>query len=43
WGQTQYLKCFVKSLDYDLTMFLADGTPVRAIVGMTLEEVDATT
>jgi len=42
WGQNQYLKCFVKSVSYKLTMFLADGTPVRAIVDMTLEEVDAT-
>jgi hypothetical protein len=42
WGQNQYLKCFVKSVSYKLTMFLADGTPVRAIVDMSLEEVDAT-
>jgi hypothetical protein len=42
WGQTQYLKCFVKSVSYKLTMFLADGTPVRAIVDMSLEEVDST-
>ena len=42
WGQNQYLKCFVKSVSYSLTMFLADGTPVRAIVDMSLEEVDST-
>lgn len=42
WGQTQYLKCFVKNVSYKLTMFLADGTPVRAIVDMSLEEVDST-
>ena len=42
WGQNQYLKCFVKSVSYKLTMFLADGTPVRAIVDMSLEEVDTT-
>ncbi len=42
WGQNQYLKCFVKSVSYKLTMFLADGTPVRAIVEMSLEEVDST-
>ncbi len=42
WGQNQYLKCFVKSVSYKLTMFLADGTPVRAIVEMSLEEVDTT-
>lgn len=42
WGQTQYLKCFVKSVSYKLTIFLADGTPVRAIVDMSLEEVDST-
>ncbi|WP_103668998.1 hypothetical protein [Pseudanabaena sp. BC1403] len=42
WGQNQYLKCFVKSVSYKLTMFLADGTPVRAVVDMSLEEVDTT-
>ncbi len=42
WGQTQYLKCFVKQVSYKLTMFLADGTPVRATVDMSLEEVDST-
>jgi len=42
WGQTQYLKCFVKQVSYKLTMFLANGTPVRATVDMSLEEVDST-
>lgn len=40
WGKEQYLRCFVTSVDYDLTMFLADGTPVRASVTMSLQEVD---
>ena len=40
WGQQQYLKCFVKSVSYKLTMFLSDGTPVRAIVDMSLQEID---
>lgn len=40
WGSINYLKCFVVSTDYKLTMFLADGTPVRAIVSMTLQEID---
>lgn len=43
WGSQEYLRCFVKSLRYKLTMFLADGTPVRAVVDLTLEEIDATT
>lgn len=43
WGDQQYLRCFVKSLRYKLTMFLPDGTPVRAMVDLTLEEIDETT
>ncbi|MEA5476400.1 hypothetical protein VB774_02095 [Pseudanabaena galeata UHCC 0370] len=39
WGE-QYLKCVVTSISYDLTMFLADGTPVRAKVSIDLQEVD---
>jgi Contractile injection system tube protein len=40
WGSQQYLKCFVKSLSYRLTMFLPDGTPVRVIADLSLEEID---
>lgn len=40
WGDQQYIRCFVKSLNYSLTMFLPDGTPVRAKISITLEEVD---
>jgi hypothetical protein len=40
WGTQQYLKCFVKSLSYKLTMFLPDGTPVRAVADLTLQEID---
>lgn len=40
WGAQQYLRCFVKSLNYSLTMFLPDGTPVRAKVSLNLEEID---
>jgi len=43
WGSQEYLRCFVKSLRYKLTMFLVDGTPVRATVDLTLEEIDETT
>ena len=39
WGE-QYLKCVVTSISYELTMFLADGTPVRAKVSIDLQEVD---
>lgn len=40
WGDQKYLKCFVKSLKYKLTQFRANGTPVRAFIDLTLEEVD---
>ncbi|MEE3717256.1 hypothetical protein V2H45_10900 [Tumidithrix elongata RA019] len=40
WGSKSYLKCFVTDIDYSLTMFLEDGTPVRAKVTLTLQEVD---
>ncbi|MFN8971126.1 MAG: hypothetical protein ACK5XR_20910, partial [Pseudanabaena sp.] len=39
WGE-QYMKCVVTSISYELTMFLADGTPVRAKVSIDLQEVD---
>jgi len=42
WGQNPYLRCFIKSFNFRLTMFLPDGTPVRAIVDLTLEQVDDT-
>jgi hypothetical protein len=42
WGQ-EYLRCFVQSLDYSLTMFLSDGTPVRAKVNLMLKEADEST
>ncbi len=40
WGNKEYLRCFVKSLSYKLTMFLPDGTPVRATADLSLEEID---
>jgi hypothetical protein len=40
WGEKNYMCCMVKQLDYKLTMFLPNGTPVRAMVNITLEEVD---
>ncbi|MGL5134195.1 MAG: hypothetical protein ACRC78_16845 [Planktothrix sp.] len=40
WGEKNYMCCMIKQLDYKLTMFLPDGTPVRAMVTITLEEVD---
>jgi Contractile injection system tube protein len=43
WGSQKYITCFVKSLRYKLTLFLPDGTPVRAIADLSLEEIDATT
>lgn len=35
-----YFHCVMTSLTYELTMFLPDGTPVRAIVDIALQEVD---
>lgn len=40
WGDQKYLRCFVKTLSYNLTMFLPSGEPVRATVNLDLEEVD---
>lgn len=44
WGSRQeYLKyCFVEKLSYKLTMFLAEGTPVRAVIdSLVLKETDS--
>jgi len=38
WGQNRYLRCFVKQIDYKYTLFLPNGTPVRAVANLTLEE-----
>ncbi|MGG6296340.1 hypothetical protein ACQ4M4_18270 [Leptolyngbya sp. AN02str] len=43
WGSQEYLRCFVQTLSYKLTLFLPDGTPVRSIVNLTLEEISETT
>ena len=42
WGSNTHLRCcFVEQLTYKLTMFLPDGTPVRAIIdSLTLKEAD---
>ena len=40
WGSQEYIRCFVTKVDYNLTMFLPDGTPVRVSVNLTLEEID---
>ncbi|BAY06923.1 CIS tube protein [Calothrix sp. NIES-2098] len=39
WG-IEYFHCVITSLTYNLNMFLTDGTPVRAIVDISLQEVD---
>jgi hypothetical protein len=39
WGSQEYLRCFVQTVSYKLTLFLADGTPVRGVVNLTLLEV----
>ncbi len=35
-----YLRCFVKTFNFKLTLFRPDGTPVRASVDLDLEQVD---
>jgi hypothetical protein len=40
WGNHNYLRCFVKTFSFKLTMFRPDGTPVRASVDLDLEQVD---
>lgn len=40
WGNINYLRCYVESVDYQLTLFLPDGTPVRAKASISLKEVD---
>ncbi|MEH1856364.1 MAG: hypothetical protein V7L11_32915 [Nostoc sp.] len=39
WG-TVYFYCVITSLTYTLNMFLSDGTPVRALVDIALQEVN---
>lgn len=40
WGPHNYMLCMIKDLSFKLTMFLPNGTPVRAMVDLSLEEVD---
>ncbi|NEQ32272.1 MAG: hypothetical protein F6K04_14935 [Leptolyngbya sp. SIO4C5] len=41
WGKTYLDYCFIEKLNYKLTKFLADGTPVRAVIdSLTLVETD---
>jgi Contractile injection system tube protein len=40
WGDNEYFHCVITSLTYTLNMFLTDGTPVRAMVDISLQEVD---
>ena len=40
WGDNNYLRCFVKTFSFKLTMFLSDGTPVRASIDLDLEQVE---
>lgn len=42
WGDKEYLRrCFIEKLNYKLTMFLPNGTPVRAMIdSLTLKEAD---
>jgi hypothetical protein len=40
WGE-KYFHCVMTRLTYTLTLFLANGMPVRAVVDIDLQEVDA--
>ncbi|MEL6223936.1 MAG: hypothetical protein AAFR31_14985 [Cyanobacteria bacterium J06627_8] len=40
WGDNRYLRCFVKSLTLKFTLFLPDGTPVRATADLKLQQVE---
>jgi Contractile injection system tube protein len=40
-GSVQYMRrCFIQDFSYTLTKFLPDGTPVRAIVNVSLKEAE---
>ena len=46
WGNNEkhkYFHCVITSLTYKLNMFLSDGTPVRALVDIALQEVEKST
>ena len=43
WGANKYLRCFVKNFSFKLSLFLPDGTPVRASIDLSLEQVDPPT
>jgi len=43
WGDNRYLRCFVKTFSFKLSLFLPNGTPVRASVDLSLEQVDPPT
>lgn len=43
WGAQPYMRCFMKSFSFKLTLFLPDGTPVRAMIDLGLEQVDPPT
>jgi hypothetical protein len=41
WGNQQYMRrCFIQNFSYKLTKFLPDGTPVRAVVDLSLREAE---
>lgn len=41
WGKQYLRRCFVEKLTYKLTMFMPNGTPVRATIdSLTLKEAD---
>ncbi|MEO0868795.1 MAG: hypothetical protein AAFY17_10170 [Cyanobacteria bacterium J06642_11] len=43
WGSQLYMRCFVKNFSFKLTMFRANGEPVRATIDLSLEQVEDAT
>ena len=43
WGKERYLRCFVKTLSFKLTLFLPDGTAVRVMMDRWFEQSDSST
>lgn len=40
WGKNEYLRVFVESFNCKLSLFLPDGTPVRASIDLKMQQVD---
>ncbi|GGR56134.1 hypothetical protein GCM10008959_17210 [Deinococcus seoulensis] len=43
WGSTWHFQAVIKSMEQQFTLFMPDGTPVRSIIKVSLEQGDAST